>query len=258
MKLRDTRFSYIYALSDETEIRYVGQTVSSPQKRLIAHLADARSRPTTHKDYWIRSALNRGEDIQILVVDCGTWTPTERDGREIYWISEYKRLGHRLTNITEGGFSRTVTDDMKNHLSEKLKELWANPVYRDRMTTLRPRSCVRCGAEYRPRRDRDQTCSVECGQALATLQRTGKSRVAKSVICSHCNKKFERNRAGQVTCDIKCAGAYRASKSAKPYVHGICTVCGTGYERNRSNRNRKTCSQECRYLLVVEKRKTNG
>jgi len=93
---------YVLALESAPEnIRYVGRSNKSAQERLVDHLK-ASSGSTTHVYRWIKKSLSNGENILAIEIESGlTW---EESGiREIYWIKEYRKLGFKLTNITDGG-----------------------------------------------------------------------------------------------------------------------------------------------------------
>lgn len=248
----------IYQLSDDLGPRYVGQTISDPKKRRNDHVSDALNRAKTHKDNWIRSVIARGGTISVEVLESGDWTRDERDEREIYWIAEYKSRGIKLTNMTNGGLSHDVSDEMKERLSIASREVWTRAEYRERVIKLKPIECATCGLTFKPRRARDQTCSSICGQALGGKKRVGLERTVKEAVCLHCGREFRKKKAVQVTCSYQCAADYRGVQLARPYPSGVCINCGVTYTRTRKNRARKTCSEVCRYEVVVKKRKNNG
>ena len=251
-------YSYIYQLSDETGVRYIGQTISGLVKRKNDHVSEALRGRMTHKDKWIRLAISRGIDIEILEVESGLWTQEERDEREIHWIAEYKKRGAHLTNSTLGGNGHIPDEKERQYISQKTKEAMARPEVRAKMKKLVPIGCATCGAVFEPRKSRDKTCSRECGQKLATALRTGVSRVDKKVTCLSCGEVFIRSKPKQLTCNTKCAGAYRGDKTKTPYPDGTCVRCGGTFTRTRKNRSRTTCSERCRYDTVADKRKNNG
>ena len=93
----------IYTLSDPItkEIRYLGITKQSLNRRLSGHLYDTKSKKPTHKINWINSLLNNGyiPDIELLdeVDDDLAYI------MEIYWISQLKSWEIHLTNSTLEG-----------------------------------------------------------------------------------------------------------------------------------------------------------
>lgn len=107
---------YIYILVDPREpnhVRYVGGTKNLAQ-RIKEHLQD---KAKTYKCQWIRSVKRQGflpEMYPIEVVTEDTWKE-----REMYWIKYYRSLGHKLTNLTDGGdgVGRIVSDETRKKLS---------------------------------------------------------------------------------------------------------------------------------------------
>lgn len=96
---------WVYTLSDPIEpehVRYVGKTQVSLKRRLDSHLKD--SRKGTSKRYscrWIWTVLNNGRSPIMTAVEAGDedgWQEAEKR-----WIVFYRNLGHRLTNLTDGG-----------------------------------------------------------------------------------------------------------------------------------------------------------
>lgn len=94
----------IYALTDEhDEVRYIGKTSMSPERRLVAHVSQARRAGRGHKSRWIRAMLRRGESprlLELIVVD-GDGCQDER-----IIIFAFRAAGVRLTNATDGGEGR--------------------------------------------------------------------------------------------------------------------------------------------------------
>lgn len=95
---------YIYSLNcpSSGNPRYIGKCVD-PVNRLRVHIYKARSNETkSHCANWIRSLLSKGLKPTINVLkklpDGGDWQTAEAET-----ISEYRRLGHDLTNATSGG-----------------------------------------------------------------------------------------------------------------------------------------------------------
>ncbi len=84
------------------ELRYVGQTVRPPQKRLTSHLVPSTLKHDSHRDRWIKILLNQGLKPTIKVIQKYS-TASELNKAEIYWIAYFRNFGCRLTNITNGG-----------------------------------------------------------------------------------------------------------------------------------------------------------
>lgn len=98
--VNDTRKVKIYALRhpDTLEVRYVGKTVRSLNRRLGNHIDNAkRSKHNRHLSNWILDILSNGKRpvIELIEeVDNSVWQERER-----YWIAQYPNL----INLTEGG-----------------------------------------------------------------------------------------------------------------------------------------------------------
>jgi hypothetical protein len=92
-------YTYIYALCDPKtkEVRYVGKA-DNPNCRYVQHLSD---NGRTWKANWVKKLKLNGlrPSLKILEeVHEDEWELKERD-----WIAHYRRLGARLTNLTDGG-----------------------------------------------------------------------------------------------------------------------------------------------------------
>ena len=92
----------IYGMSDprDGQLRYVGKTVETIDKRLARHMNDAH-RLKNRKDRWLSrlAAKDLRPDIFIIeVVPHGEWVDAER-----FWIAYYKMIGADLMNHTSGG-----------------------------------------------------------------------------------------------------------------------------------------------------------
>lgn len=93
----------IYTLSDPLnyQIRYVGKTKCTIQKRLNHHINKSKNNPTTHRDNWIKSLLTKGFLPIIEVVD------EDIVDYESFWINQFVSWGFNLTNMTSGGEGRS-------------------------------------------------------------------------------------------------------------------------------------------------------
>ncbi len=85
------------------ELRYIGQTVGTPSRRLSGHLCDARYRGRArHLLHWVRSLLQEGlkPEIRILVP---ADSQEELDVLKMKFIADARGNGARLTNQADGG-----------------------------------------------------------------------------------------------------------------------------------------------------------
>lgn len=122
----------IYTLSstrDPEDIRYVGKTKQTLQRRLSQHLTDAKKsfKLGIKRNYnynWIMHELNEGYKILIIELDSVEF----KDGEdwkwlEQYWISQMKIWGFKLTNLTDGG-----DGNQNQHFTKESIELRASKI----------------------------------------------------------------------------------------------------------------------------------
>jgi len=91
----------IYVLEDpDGKVRYVGKTKQKPGHRLSQHFHKALNGGRTHRDCWIASLVKSGFCPVMRVIESieGNGSKAERK-----WISEYRSIGAKLTNATDGG-----------------------------------------------------------------------------------------------------------------------------------------------------------
>lgn len=101
---------YLVSTRDINDIRYIGKTIKRIERRLQAHLTDARRSISNahkwkwnHNWNWISHEISEGYEIKIFELDS-----IESDGKnwewlEQYWISQMKAWGFNLNNLTKGG-----------------------------------------------------------------------------------------------------------------------------------------------------------
>ena len=97
----------IYGLVDPftAELRYIGRS-SSGFKRPVRHWKDQESRGHTHCARWVRKVVSGGKLPEIIVIERFEFSDTineELNEAEIFWISYFRGIGTRLTNMTIGG-----------------------------------------------------------------------------------------------------------------------------------------------------------
>jgi group I intron endonuclease len=94
----------IYTLSDPTtlEIRYIGKTVQTLQRRLDGHIMSAiRDRETSHKCNWIKQLYKN--DLFPIIEAIEEIEETNWESIEQYWIAQFKAWNFTLLNMTDGG-----------------------------------------------------------------------------------------------------------------------------------------------------------
>lgn len=91
----------IYSLSDPRsgELRYIGKTILSLQRRLSAHVI-ASKQPRTYVAKWVKSLVTQGFIPVIAEIESvrNGWQEAEQR-----WIKHFQDSGARLTNISIGG-----------------------------------------------------------------------------------------------------------------------------------------------------------
>lgn len=109
---------YIYALVDPNtdEVRYIGKT-NNLKRRLGDHCNKGMPGNNPHKSHWIAKLRAEGKKPKIIVLqecDSDTWEEAES-----HWISHYRSIGARLTNVLSGG--RSARDFQPRARSTKLR-----------------------------------------------------------------------------------------------------------------------------------------
>lgn len=131
------RTTAIYALCDpDNSPRYVGKTVQYLHERHKAHIRAAR-KPKLPVHYWIAKRIKRNEPLVIRLIE---YINSDHDwaARERHWITEYKRQGYDLLNLTEGG------EGLAGHrLSQSHRDKIAA-----RLRTGKTFRCEECGSEF--------------------------------------------------------------------------------------------------------------
>lgn len=91
----------IYALSlDGVDYRYVGCTSKGANLRLKRHVASVKSGSMLPVHSWMRKHGTESIFMDVLEV---IKTKDELDPRERFWIADFRRIGYRLLNCSDGG-----------------------------------------------------------------------------------------------------------------------------------------------------------
>jgi hypothetical protein len=116
---------FIYGLVDgiTNELKYVGKSINPPS-RYRKHLQDSHKK-ISYKDNWIYSQLEKDIKPELIIID----EVNEENWQfwEKHYISYYKFIGCKLTNISEGGenppsaYGRKWTPDQIKRNSESNK-----------------------------------------------------------------------------------------------------------------------------------------
>lgn len=114
---------FVYALVEPHTrlVRYIGKTTKG-SKRYRDHLLASNLKSNTHKNHWIKSLLQTGEQPECHVLE---YTQEKRlDETERWWILYAKLSLWPLTNATEGGegsAGRVISSETRRKISESLK-----------------------------------------------------------------------------------------------------------------------------------------
>lgn len=174
-----TQFT-IYAALAEGDLRYVGKTEKSLEKRLEQHLVAARGgRDKSYRAKWIRSLLRQGIRLELRVVQIIECALEEANEAERYWIDYFRKAGCRLVNQTSGGdgisgyrFSkearsrmsasrkgrkqRPFREETKRKMSEAAKRRWASPEER-RSASVKMTALLQGNTRRKGKKDKIET-----------------------------------------------------------------------------------------------------
>jgi hypothetical protein len=124
---------FLYSSRNIFEIKYIGQTTTSLQKRLSSHIKVSK-KSKTKKDCWIQQELNDGFTVSIgLLEENAIW-----DSSEIEIIKKFKSYDLELVNTLSGGSgSRDYPQELKDKISAISKNLWSDENYRKKQSELK-------------------------------------------------------------------------------------------------------------------------
>lgn len=111
---------YIYGLIDpsKNELRYIGKSIN-PESRFRKHLQDSKKK-ISYKDKWIFSLIEKEIKPELIIIDIiknENWENWEK-----FYISYFKSIGCRLTNISEGG-ENPPNRKGKHRTEEEIKKI---------------------------------------------------------------------------------------------------------------------------------------
>lgn len=159
---------YIYTLEHPItqEIRYIGYT-KNLNKRYSNHLCVEKAR--NKKECWIKSLKTKNLKPVINVLDKASNIEEAHD-LEIYWISQFKTWGFRLTNLTSGGegLEMPCSEETKIKISKTLKDKYSTESHKNK------------GIKWSEERKRKKSIATK-GQA-PTYGMLGKSHPAKKKV----------------------------------------------------------------------------
>jgi len=112
------------ALDRPERVRYVGVTVEGIEKRLRAHLNEARGSSQKAKDRWIRK--HGAENIRSMLLETVRTSLDDLRVAEISWIAKLDTFGN--LNMTRGGdgiWGYRFDDDVKERFRERTAQQMA-------------------------------------------------------------------------------------------------------------------------------------
>lgn len=121
---------FIYTLTDPTskEIRYIGKT-KNIKNRLMRHMSSSNLKETwTSKNKWLKYLKNNKLMPIIEILDEGD--ESNINILEIYWISQFKTWGFKLTNETNGGDGNSKYWTGAKHKKESVEKMKMNHPFR--------------------------------------------------------------------------------------------------------------------------------
>ncbi len=130
--------NFIYGIFDPTnnELRYIGKT-SIGLQRFRDHLSERELKNKTYKSNWLKGLLSKGLVPRFEIIE---EAPKEQlEALEIFYISYFKFLGCRLTNLTKGGegcIGRVCKEETKKKIGQRVKASFTEEkrkIYSERM-----------------------------------------------------------------------------------------------------------------------------
>lgn len=114
---------YVYGLTDPRSghIRYIGKVNGYPNSRRRSHIYEARNgKRHNHRLAWIRKLLKDGFQPQVIILEACCDDASLRVA-ERRWITQFRVMGARLVNGTDGG------EGMANPSEETRQKLRKRP-----------------------------------------------------------------------------------------------------------------------------------
>lgn len=141
----------VYFLTDpqSLEIKYIGITSQSIKSRLSEHLYISKS-GTHHNANWIKKLARRGLKPSIQILQSFI---NEKDciDAEQYWISYFKSVGCKLTNIcTRGAGTLHTSEETRRKISEKAKARMTPEYRRNISEKLKGKVFWNIGRKHKP------------------------------------------------------------------------------------------------------------
>lgn len=88
--------AYIYTLSDDSGVRYIGQSIN-PHTRFLDHKYNYRNgKNKTSRGIWLKSLYDNGTDPVLAIIEMCHGSISNQ--RERHWINHYLEQGASLVN----------------------------------------------------------------------------------------------------------------------------------------------------------------
>ena len=124
----------IYGLidPDTNEIRYIGKAIDL-KTRIRNHYKPSRLISKTHKNNWINLLIKEGKRPLVTVLELDL-DEEQLNEFEIKWISNYKKIGCKLTNGTDGGDGGKISQEALEKMKQtkalnKQEGFWLNKIF---------------------------------------------------------------------------------------------------------------------------------
>ncbi len=148
--------NYVYTLHDprNLQIRYVGFTTTSLEKRYKGHLYAASIGNKCRVYNWIRSLSDYGVKPVMTLLEEGDFDIS----REVFWIAKFRETGYDLVNVSAGGegfgvltdekrkrfseafIGRVQTPEQRANTSRIMKELYSTPEAKQKRSEMLKRT----------------------------------------------------------------------------------------------------------------------
>lgn len=102
----------VYALCEPdspTEVRYIGESIGGAEERFLEHIYASKDEDRAHYHVyrWITKLRREGKVPVLRTLEAGFESEKELKEAEKGYIAQYRMLGYRLTNMTDGGEGTT-------------------------------------------------------------------------------------------------------------------------------------------------------
>jgi hypothetical protein len=178
---RDVRPGIVYAILHpvSAEPVYVGKTGKRMKTRGHQHhrMLVQGEHPNRPLQMWWDALPADSRAFRVVTLqEC---LPGTMNACECEWIARYQEKGHNLLNLTSGGGSYCFDEKVRAGLSEKSKQLWADPKYRDRcLAATRRRFGVASGVKSQAKAERARKRTEEqVARQVAERQREAERNV---------------------------------------------------------------------------------